>query len=171
MSEMQVPSLYHLRCPKCGAPELRLLGEKGALGKSVGSALAFGAIGALVASSNADGKPVEAIELKYKCKKCGNKFMSNPLLAGPDEFLSVPCRVSFTRVSSVLGMAVSQILLLNGVRISPIKNGQTFVLETILKYNTIHVIDVQGVAFADEYNFEAVDGGEVVVRFKRKFLR
>ena len=171
MSELQVPSLYYLRCPKCGASELRLLGEKGALGKSLAIGAAFGSIGLMVAASDASSKPIVTEALKYKCKQCKNKFVTYPLPAKEDELLATPCKVTFTRVFSMFGMAVPQILYINGMKVGPIKNGQSHTFETAIKYNTLHVTDANGVAFADEYNFEAADGGEVIAKFKRKFIR
>lgn len=171
MSELQIPSLYRLRCPKCGASELKLLGEKGALGKSLALGAAFGAIGSLVAGSNVNGSPVTTNALNYKCKQCKNKFVTYPLPAEEDELLASPCKITFKRLSSAFGMAVPQVVHINGMKVGPIKNGKSFEFETTIKYNTIHVTDLHGVAFADEYNFEASAGGEVLVQFKRKFIR
>jgi len=171
MSELQIPSLYRLRCPKCGSSELRLLGEKGSWGKSMALDVAFGAVGTLVAGSNVNKSPVVTEQLQYKCKQCKNKFLTYPFPAEEDELLSTPCKVTFKRVSSVVGMAVPQVVHLNGMKVGPIKNGQSHTFETNVKYNTIHVTDLHGVAFADEYNFEAIASGEVLVQFKRKFIR
>ena len=171
MSELQIPSLYRLRCPKCGASELKLLGEKGSLGKALALGAAFGAIGTLVAGSNVNSNPVTTQALHYKCKQCKNKFVTYPLPATEDELLVTPCKITFKRISSVWGMAVPQVVHINGMKVGPIKNGQSFDFETNIKYNTVHVTDLHGVAFADEYNFEATAGGAVLVQFKRKFIR
>ena len=163
-----LPSLYALKCPKCGGQDLLPLGEKGAAAAAFGKQFAFGAIGNLVASSNAQKDAVTS-PIQYKCKKCNNKFVSPPLQAGPDEMLSAPCTVNFTRLSSFVGMAIVHVVYLNGVKVSPVKNGKTVTFPTYLKYNTIFVTDPHGVAFRDIYRFEAQPGGVVNVKFNRKF--
>jgi len=170
MSELQIPSLYNLRCPSCGTSELKVLGQKGAASKSIAMGIAFGAIGSLI--TNASIKKSEATKpLHYKCKQCCKKFETFPLPAEADELLSAPCRITFQRLKSIMGMSIQYIVYLNGMRVGPIKNGKTFTFETNIKNNTIFVTDFNGVAFADEYNFEATDNGLVVVNFKRKFIK
>jgi hypothetical protein len=93
-----------------------------------------------------------------------------PLDALPDEYLSAPCALNFERVSSFVGMAVVQNVHLNGIKIGPIKNGQTLNFSTLVKYNTLFVTDMYGVAFKDPYRFEASPGGTINVRWNRKFL-
>jgi hypothetical protein len=95
---------------------------------------------------------------------------TKPLEAAADEYLSAPCTINFERVSSFVGMAVVQIVYLNGVKIGPIKNGKTVSFATAVKYNTLYVTDQGGVAFKGNYRFEAQPGGTVNVRFNRKFL-
>ena len=165
---INVPSVYHLKCPQCGADSFRILGKKGALGKSIGVGVAFGAIGNLVA--NASSKDDYAYEpIQYKCIVCQKKFEALPLLAQPDEILSVPCKIIFKRLSSFVGMAVSQSVWLNGIKIGSIKNGKAIEFPTYVRYNTLFVSDQYGVAFKTDYKFEAQPGGCVEVQFKRKF--
>lgn len=167
--EMYVPSVKNLRCPSCGSGDLNVTGVKGALGKSVAVTAAFGAIGNLVAGSNA-AKNAETEPLQYKCAACGNKFVSYPVPAAGEDILSVPYTISFTRQSSFVGAAVPQIVYLNGVKVGPVKNGQTITFQTFGRYNDIFVTDHTGVAFRSYYKFEAQPGGSVAVRFNRKFL-
>jgi len=75
----------------------------------------------------------------------------------------------FKRISSIVEMAVSQSVWMNGVKISPIKNGKAIEFFTPVKYNTLFVTDQHGVAFKTDYKFEASPGGSVEVKFKRKF--
>lgn len=165
---ISAPSLYRLQCPKCGGNTFQILGVKGAAGKSVGISVAFGAIGNMVASSMSKDdmsyKPVN-----FKCS-CGNKFESFPMQAQPDEILTAPCTIRFTRVSSFVGMAVSQTIWMNGLKVSPVGNGKTVEFQTMTKYNTLFVTDQYDAAFKGNYKFEAVPGGTIDVRFKRKFL-
>ena len=129
----------------------------------------FGAVGNLVANSiSKDDYTFEPINCK--CLTCGKKFETLPLVAQPDEILPQPCKIIFTRMSSFVGMAVSQSIWMNGVKISPIKNKQTIEFMTFTRYNTLFVTDQFGVAFKADYKFEAQPGGVVEVRFKRKFL-
>jgi len=163
-----IPSLFQLKCPSCGSDRYQALGEKGAVGKSIGTALAFGAIGNMVASSRA-AKNFETSPIEYKCASCNNKFISAPLSAQPDEMLAVPCTVTFQRLSSFVGAAISQMVYLNGVKVGPIKNGKSITFPTYIRYNTIYVADPYGVVFRDMHRFEAQPGGSVTVRFNRKF--
>jgi DNA-directed RNA polymerase subunit RPC12/RpoP len=163
------PSLLNLRCPKCSSAELVVLGTEGSLGKAMGVSILFGAVGNLVASSQAS-KDLETKPIKYKCSACHEKFVTMPHQAAPEEFLAAPCTINFERVSSFMGMAVAQIVHLNGIKIGPIKNGQTLSFSTAVRYNTLFVTDMHGLAFKGVYRFEAQPGAMVAVRFNRKFL-
>lgn len=168
VQQVQLPSLYYLKCPHCGGGEFRILGKKGAMGKSIGMGLAFGAVGALVANSmektNYDFEPIN-----YKCNACSKKFESMPLVAQQNEILPQPAVVAFKRASSFVGMAVTQFVWLNGVKIAAVKNGQAIEFPVFTQYNTIFVTDQFGVAFKGDYKFEAQPGGRVEVKFNRKF--
>ena len=165
---VNVPSTYYLKCPYCGAGNFRILGKKGALGASIGIGVAFGALGNIV--TNAVTKDDYAYEpINYKCESCGQKFEAYPLAAQPDEILPAPCKVVFTRLSSFVGMWVSQSVWMNGIKMGPIKNGKTLEFDTYVKNNTLFVTDQYGVAFRGSYKFEAQPGACVTVRFKRKF--
>jgi DNA-directed RNA polymerase subunit RPC12/RpoP len=164
-----LPSLYLLKCPYCGSSELQVVGTKGSTGKALATTIAFGAIGNLVAGANAAGD-LTTSEIQYKCASCKKKFDSWPLDATPEEYLPAPCTIHFERVGSFVGMAVPQIVYLNGAKIGPVKNGQTVDFLTYLKYNTIFVTDQHGLAFKGSHRFEALPGGNIPVRFNRKFL-
>ena len=168
-SENTVPvSLYRLKCPHCEGSEFTILGKKGALGKAIAVSVAFGAIGNLVQSSMSKND-YKLEPTNYKCLRCKKKFEALPLLAPSDEILSNPCEIIFTRLSSFVGMAVSQSVWLNGVKMNSVSNGKTVKFTTSVKYNTIFVTDHSGVAFKDTFKFEAQSGGKVELRFKRKF--
>ena len=162
-----VPSLKDLKCPSCGSGNVSVTGVKGAMGKAM-TGVAFGAIGNLIAGSNA-AKDTETHPLQYKCNDCKNKFESLPLPAAPEDILSAPCTVTFERESSMVGAAVPQIVYSNGVKIGPVKNGKSVTFQTNGKHNVIFVTDQFGVAFPSNYKFEAQPGGSVAVRFNRKF--
>lgn len=163
-----LPSVHELKCPKCGNSELKILGTKGAMGKSMGISMAFGAVGNLVASSvSKDDYTIQPI--KYKCSSCGKKFDTLPLNANPEEILDAPCTIHFTRLSSFVGIAVSQSVYLNGVKVASIGNGKSVDFQTFVKHNTIFVTDHNGVAFKGCYKFEAQSGGNERISFKRKF--
>lgn len=167
--QVERPSLYALSCPKCRKNDIKILGTKGSRGAAAGVGMAFGAIGNMVASSISKGDfAVQPIQ--YKCNSCGNKFESLPLTAEPDELLEAPCTVNFKRLSGFAGMAVAQHVWLNGVKIGSVANGKTLTFQTFTKHNTVFVTDQYGVAFKGDYKFEAQSGGNIDVRFKRKFL-
>jgi len=168
VSSAPLPSLYKLCCPSCGSSMLQALGEKGSVAKSMGTYLAFGAIGNMVASSRAS-KNAETPPIQYKCTACKNKFVSAPLQAQADELLAAPCTINFQRLSSFVGAAIAEIVYLNGEKIGPVKSGKSLTFQTGVRYNTIFVTDPHGVAFQDMYRFEAQPGGTVEVRFNRKF--
>ena len=166
---IQIATLKGLRCPQCGSEQLRVTGVKGALGTSLATGIAFGAIGNLVAGKNAAANTVTE-PLQYKCNSCGNKFESLPLCAPPEEILSTPCSITFTRERSFVGSAVPQIVYLNGVKLGAVNNGASLTFPTGNRFNTLFVTDQYGVAFDSVYRFEALPGGMVSARFMRKFL-
>ena len=165
---VNIPSTYALACPNCQKKDLKIIGTKGSKGAAIGVSVAFGAIGNLVANSTSKDdfslKPIQ-----YKCSACGKKFESLPLAAEPEEILETPCTVSFTRLSSFVGIAVAQNVWLNGVKVATVSNGKTVIFETSAKHNTVFVTDQYGVAFKGDYKFEAQSGGSEEIRFKRKF--
>ena len=164
-----IPSVHALTCPKCQHNDLRILGTKGSRARGLTSSLLFGAIGNLVANSNSKDDYSEK-PIQYKCNICGNKFESLPLAAEPEEILETPCMISFTRLSSFVGMAVEQHIYLNGVKVDTVGNRKTVTFKTLVKHNTIFVTDQYGIAFKGDYKFVAESGGKVEIRFKRKFL-
>lgn len=164
-----LPSLYLLKCPHCGAGELLPLGAKGATGKSFATTFAFGAIGNIVAGANAEADWTTQ-PLQYKCLGCKKKFEAGPLVARQDELLSAPCNIHFERLGSFAGMAVPQLVYLNGLKMGPVGNKKAIDFPTYLKYNTLFVTDHHGVAFKAMYKFEATPGGNIHVRFRRKFV-
>jgi len=163
------PSLFELKCPRCESKDYIPLGVSGGTGKYVATQLAFGLIGQLAASSAAKKNMDIVDEINYKCKKCGNKFSGLPLEAKSEELLSIPCTIQFTRLSNFVGSAMLNVVNLNGIKMGSLKNGQTIAFQTNIKYNTLFVTDQHGVAFPDAYRFEAQPGGNVMVRFNRKF--
>lgn len=168
-TQRNFPSLHKLTCPKCGKNDLKVLGTKGSKGASIGIGMAFGAIGNIIASS-ASKDEASLQPIQYQCKSCRNKFDSLPLNAVPDEILSEPCTITFTRLSSFVGMAVLQGVWLNGVKVGSIENGKTMTFQTFTKHNTIFVTDQYGVVINEAYSFEAQSGGQQNVNFKRKFV-
>jgi len=162
-------TLKGLKCPYCGSGELAIKGTRGGTGRAVAGALLFGAVGNLVASAGVTGE-LELSELAYRCGACGKNFESLPLLAPEEEILSEPCRVTFVRDKNFVGCAVVQVVYLNGVKLGPVKNGQSMELRVRNRYNTLFVTDQYGAAFPDAARFEAVPGGSVTFHFNRRFL-
>jgi len=141
---------------------------KGAMGKAVGMGIALGAVGNMLAN-DASKDDYTYAPLNYKCETCHKKFEAFPYAAQPDEILQQPCKIIFTRLSSFIGMFVSQSIWLNGIKIGSVKNGKTIEFVTHIKSNIIFVTDQYGMAFKTDYRFEARSGGSVGVKFKRKF--
>lgn len=169
-NQPNVPSIHALTCPKCQGGDLQILGAKGAKGASVGMFMALGAIGNMIADAS-NKNDFSLRPLQYKCKSCKNKFESLPLVAKPEELLAQPCTINFHRLSRFVGMAVSQHVWLNGVKVGVVDNGKNLTFQTITKHNTVFVTDQYGVAFkGDPYKFEAQEGGVVDIKFKGKFL-
>jgi DNA-directed RNA polymerase subunit RPC12/RpoP len=168
-NDSAVPSVKDIQCPSCGGNDLNILGSQGSLAKAIGSTLVFGAIGNILVGSKAV-KDLSVQPIQYKCNGCNKTFESGPLAASPDDVLNNPCVVNFERVSSFIGAVVPQIVYINGIRIGPVKNGQTITFQTQTKSNTLFVTDHHGLAFKDKYIFEARPGDNFRVRFNRKFL-
>jgi len=162
------PSLANLYCPSCRTNNWKAVREVGSGGKNAG-AIIFGAVGALVISSQS-AKNFSSYPFKYKCLNCKATFESAPLNATPQEVLESPCHIVFTRVSSVVGIAVVQVVYLNGVKIGPVKNGQTIEFSTQTALNVIIVTDHLGNAFPSIHRFQSQAGGRVEVNFKRGFI-
>ena len=168
MADTKYPSVKELKCPQCGKTEFKILGTKGSLAKA-GVAVAFGAI----ANMALDSKSKSDFEIKpvrYQCLGCKHKFEADPLVAPEEEVLEQPCKVVFHRQKSAVGMAVSQQVYLNGVKIGNVKNGEDLVFQTFTKHNTIFVTDQTGIAFPGSHTFTAEPGGTEEIQFKRKFL-
>lgn len=164
-----IATLKGLKCPHCGSEQLTVTGTKGALGAAIVTGAAFGAIGNLVAGSNAAANQVTE-PLRYKCAGCGQKFEALPLMAPTLDVLAAPCTVTFTRESSFVGAAVPQIVYINGIKLGAVKNGKSITFTTSNRYNVMFVTDQYGLTFKGEYRFEAQPGGNVSVRFNRRFL-
>jgi len=168
MAEREYPSIEGLTCPKCGKNDLKVLGTKGSLGKA-GAMIAFGAIANMALDSKSK-KDFEIKPVKYQCLGCKNKFEAMPLPAPEEDVLEEPCKVTFHRLKSVLGMAVSQQVYLNGIKMGNVGNGQELSFQTFTRNNTVFVTDQAGVAFPGTYRFTAESGGTEDIQFKRKFL-
>lgn len=167
-ANLNVPSFNYIKCPKCGSNQYRILGGQLSAGK-IGMGIALGAVGSLLADSMDDGVAPYA-PTRFKCSSCKHKFESLPSQALPEEILSAPCRVVFTRLSSFVGIAVTQTVWLNGLAIGRVDNKQTIEFPVYTRYNTIYVTDHMGMAFKGHYSFEAMPGGSIQVNFKRKFV-
>ena len=164
-----VATLKGLACPQCASEDLTIKGKVGGAGAGVAGALLGGAVVNLVVSHNAS-KNVQTTPVAYVCKGCKHKFQSFPLNAPPEDIVGAPCAVHFTRLGSMVGAAVAQIVYLNGVNCGPVKNGKTVTLQTGNRWNTLFVTDQYGAAFPSVYRFEAVPGGALEVKFNRKFV-
>jgi len=169
----EIATLKGLKCPQCGSENLRVTGKKGSGGKAAAAVLAGGAAANMIASRNASrGDDLGAAEpLAYICQDCRHKFQSRPLAALAEDLLESPCTIRFTRLGSMVGAIVAQVVYLNGVNCGAVKNGKSIELSTSNRWNTIFVTDQYGVAFPDVYRFEAAPGGRVEVNFRRKFIR
>jgi DNA-directed RNA polymerase subunit M/transcription elongation factor TFIIS len=166
---VQAPSLYHLKCPNCGAEEFVILGKKGGFGAALGLSVVLGPAGNLLADQMSK-KDYKLESIRFKCKSCKKKFESYPLTAEPDEILSEPCKVIFNRLSNIVGGAVSQSVWLNGVKVGTVGSGKTLEFDTITKHNTLFVTDQSGTAFKSNYQFVAQPGGSKKVNFDRQFI-
>lgn len=164
-----VATLKGLCCPQCGSEDLLIKGKAGGTGASMAGAFLGGGLVNLAVSSHAS-KNVETVPISYVCKSCKHKFQTLPLSAPPEDILPAPCTFNLTRVGSMVGAAVAQIVYLNGVNCGPVKNGKTISLQTGNRWNTVFVTDQYGVAFPSVYRFEAIPGGTVDVKFKRQFV-
>ena len=165
----QYPSVALLTCPNCGQKQFKIIGTKGSLGKAIVGAGMFGAVGNMVMDSRSK-ENFELLPVKYQCLSCKNKFEALPLVAEDEEVLDTPCTIVFHRLGSPVGMAVSQQVFLNGVKMGSVKNKADLEFQTHTKQNTIFVTDQYGVAFPGEYTFTAENGGFVEINYKRKFL-
>lgn len=162
----QIRSMHEVTCPNCHSREFKILGLKGAMAKELGLGWLFGPIAHLVV--NSESKQDYSLKpIGCKCKICRNKFEIHPPIAKPDEILDNPCVISFTRQSSFVGMAVSYGVWLNGVKVGTIDNGKTITFETSVRHNVVFVTDMYGVAFKDDYRFDAESGGAMEFQFKR----
>lgn len=168
-TQVNAPSLYRTVCPKCGQNDFKIIGTKGAKGKGIAMGMALGAVGNLIAASKNE-KDMDLKPIQYQCNSCKKKFEAMPLKAEPDEILEQPCTITLKRHSSFVGMAVSQSVFLNGVKVGTVNNKQTITFQTYTKHNIVFVTDQYGIAFKGHYAFVAQSGGTENIDFKRKFL-
>jgi len=168
--ESEIRSMNQIACPNCHNRELKILGLKGALAKELALGWLFGAIAHLAVNSKSKNDR-SLRPIRCKCKICRHKFEVLPSIAQPEEILSKPCVIRFTRLSSFNGMAVSCCVWLNGVKVANIDNGKTITFETFVRHNIIFVTNQYGVAFQGDYRFDAENNGTREIRFKRKFLQ
>ncbi len=168
MAENNYPSVKDMTCPQCGKNEFKILGTKGSLAKA-GVTVAFGAIANMALDSQSK-KDFELKPVRYQCLTCKNKFEAEPLVAPEEELLEEPCKITLHRLKSPVGMAVTQQVYLNGVKIGNVKNGEDLTFQTFTKHNTVFVTDQAGIAFPGSYTFIAEPGGTEDIQFKRKFL-
>ncbi|MDO5860068.1 hypothetical protein [Methanobrevibacter sp.] len=163
------PTFVGVVCPKCGSTKYKVLGT-GSLGASVGKQLLFGGVGNMVASSRSKND-FEIKPVKFKCEDCNEKYESLPNEAAKDEILDKPCKITFKRLSGLIGAAIRHQVFMNGIKVGTVKNGSEIEFETNTKSNVIFVTDPHGVAFNDQYEFAAESGGEEYIKFKKKFKR
>ena len=163
------PTLEGVKCPKCGSKNYLIRGT-GSVAASAGKQLLFGGVGNMVASSrskdNFEIKPV-----RFVCRDCKEKFEALAEDAGKDQLLEKPCKITFKRLSSLIGAAIRYQVFLNGVKVGTVKRGSEITFNTFTRSNVIFVTDPHGIAFNDVYEFTAESGGEEHVKFKRKFKR
>lgn len=166
----QYPSLYGMKCPECKEGEFKILGiGKSSSAAEAGIVMLSGAVGNFVMDKISNGES-EIKPVKYKCLKCKKKFLDMPGVAEEGEALDEPCVVTFHRLSSVVGLAVSQQVYLNGIKMGNVKNNSSISFDTHTKHNTVFVTDQYGVAFPGRYDFVAESGGAHEINFKRKFV-
>ena len=79
MSDVQYPSVKNLKCPECGADDLRIIGTKGASAAAISVGVLTGAIGNLAMDKASKGD-FTLMPVKYQCQKCKKKFETLPLL-------------------------------------------------------------------------------------------
>ncbi len=168
MAENNYPSVKDMTCPQCGKNEFKILGTKGSLAKA-GVTVAFGAIANMALDSQSK-KDFELKPVRYQCLACKNKFEAEPLVAPEEELLEEPCKITLHRLKSAVGMAVTQQVYLNGVKMGNVKNGEDLTFQTFTKHNTVFVTDQAGIAFPGSHTFIAEPGGTEDIQFKRKFL-
>ena len=168
MADTQYPSVEGLKCPNCGKTEFKILGTKGSAAK-VGMTVAFGAI-ANVALDSKSKSDFEYKPVRYQCLGCKTKFEADPAEAPGEDILEEPCRIVFHRQKSPVGMAVTQQVFLNGIKVGNVGNGQDLEFQTFTRHNTVFVTDQAGIAFPGSHRFTAESGGTEEIQFKRKFL-
>lgn len=171
-TKIQYPTFVGLECPKCGNTEFKINGTKNSTMTGIKNAsnVAFlGALGNIVTSASSE-KDFDLRETKFQCSKCKNKFDSLPNAANTDEILEKPCTVTFKRLSSLIGGAVTQQVFLNGVKVGSVKNGDEIKFNTYTKNNVVFVTDHNGNAFKGDFKFTAESGGHQEIKFKRKFV-
>ncbi len=83
--------------------------------------------------------------------------------------MSAPCDITFERMGSMVGAAMTMTVYLNGFNVGAVKNGKTIRFQTKLRYNTVYVADHLGTFFQDFARFEAAPGGTIQLRFNRRF--
>ena len=166
LSEGIFPSVYYLICPTCSGNNLIVLGEKGCAEKS--EAADNQSLEWLANAKNIEDS--SSYPLSYKCKRCKSVFNTPPQIALPDEIMTEPCTIRFTRIASSIGSAVSLYVYLNGIKVGIVKNNETIIFKTNLINNTVVVTDCIGRASKSIRVFQAFPNGCIEMKYLRKFI-
>jgi DNA-directed RNA polymerase subunit RPC12/RpoP len=155
-----------ITCPKCNSIDVMAKGTKGALGRTIATLFLGPLIGILIGKSTSDSEGSQSVQ--YKCKKCGNVFISQEKSLESNEQLMGTCKIILYRDKSFIGAIVPRFVYLNGKKIDVIKNGKSIEFTTNMKSNTITVTDHIGNAFKESYKFDTIKGGITEVHFRQK---
>ena len=167
--EITLPSLYNVRCPKCGSTNFSMVGQLNAARKYNVKRMVLDEIGIVDISAEAVHENPNALE--YVCNDCQEAFIAVPHTSAEEEILQAPATITIERLKNFYGSAVSFYIYCNGVKIGEVKNGKTFTFQTLLRFNTLAVTPTTGVAFKEStIRFEAQPGGTIYYKFNKKFL-
>lgn len=161
------PTMCKLACPTCGSSKFKVLGIEGSIGRSL---LTSGVIGNFVMDQKSKTDYEDKL-FDLQCLDCRSKFKGRySLTSDKKDLLEKPCKIFFTRISAFIGSAASIQVFLNGVKVGNVNNGQTIAFETNIKRNVLFITDQFGNSGYGMYWFDAENGCERTVYFKRGFI-
>ncbi|MCI1986583.1 MAG: hypothetical protein LKJ69_04760 [Lactobacillus sp.] len=155
MTEEGYPTYLGVTCPKCQSTDWEVTGQRGS-----GLRAVSGGIGATVtAVKNAYSTKEQEKPLKAKCHQCKKRFPVQPVIATAEETLSAPAELELTREKHFAGSASANWILINGQIVTPIRNGETLLVQVWTRHIYLQLLDVVGQASA-QYERFTVEPGE-----------
>jgi len=151
------PTYFGVVCSNCGSEDWGVVRAKG----SLKTALFNTALTNTGAEKTADDLLV--MPLKARCNACHKAFMAMPVEADASDVLDQPATLVAKRVRRFAGMMVPNYILVNGVIVAQIGNGEEVSIPLQTKHTYIQMFD-NSMTGSASYERVEVQPGETISR-------